>query len=398
MSPRPRHLLSGVLTAALAVALLVLGIWLGGHPNDLPGFMRNAFVADGDTRVVNEAIDDVAHDYYRPLSQAQLSNAAISGIVAGLHDRFSNYLTPQQYGSFDRGEQFSGIGVEVVPQRTGLLIARVFDASPAKRSGLKVGDLIVGVDGRTLVGVPSSTATGLIIGPPGTDVTLTLTNRGVTRKVTVTREVVTQPVVASELVTYHGVKLGVVELSTFSVLGAHGQVRVAVDSMLAQGARGIVLDLRQNGGGLVEEAQLVASIFIPKGVIVTTRGRTQPTVALYAVGGAISPKIPVVVLVDRGTASASEIVTGALQDHGRALVVGTHTFGKGVFQEVRPLSNGGALDITVGQYFTPNGRNLGGSGVNEGAGITPNVPLSDAVVDTNAGLQVALKTLAAQLP
>ena len=398
MFSRPRHLLTGVLTVALPVALLFLGIWLGGHPNDLPGFVRNAFVSSSGSRVVNEAIDDVAHDYYRPISQAQLSDSAIAGLVASLNDRFSHYLTPKEYSSFDTGQEFSGIGVEVLPQHAGLLIARVFDASPAKRSGLKVGDLIVAVDGRTLAGVSAAKATGLITGPPGTDVTLTLRNHGVQRTVTVTREVVTSPVVASSLVTYHGIKLGVVELSTFAVLGAHGQVRLAIDTLLSQGARGIVLDLRQNGGGLVEEAQLTASIFIPSGVIVSTRGRTQQPSTLYAVGGAISPKVPVVVLVDRGTASASEIVTGALQDHHRALVVGTHTFGKGVFQEVRPLSNGGALDITVGQYFTPNGRNLGGNGVNEGAGITPNVAVPDATVDTNAGLQTALKTLASQLP
>ncbi len=403
MSARPQHLLTWLLTMAVALLLLFLGIWLGGHPSDLPGFVRNAFVTNSDSRVVNEAIDDVAHDYYRPLTQAQLSNAAISGIVAGLNDRFSIYLTPQEYGSFARGEQFSGIGVEVTPQRGGLLIARVFDASPAQRSGLQVGDLITGVNGRSLAGVPASTATGLITGPPGTDVALAVRSHGATRTVTVTREVVTDPVVASALITYHGVKLGVVELSTFAVIGAHAQVRVAVDDLLARGARGLVLDLRQNGGGLVEEAQLVASIFIPSGVIVTTRGRTQPTVTLRAVGGAISPKVPLVVLVDRGTASASEIVTGALQDDHRALVVGTHTFGKGVFQEVRPLSNGGALDITVGQYYTPNGRNLGGAGVSqganvsEGAGITPNVALSDSIVDTNAGLDAALKTLASQL-
>ena len=157
-----------------------------------------------------------------------------------------------------------------------------------------------------------------------------------------------QPVVASALGTYHGVKLGVVELvdvqrSRRARPGA-GRRR----HLLARGARGIVLDLRPNGGGLVEEAQLVASIFIPEGTIVTTRGTHPADGRVYARGGAISPKVPVVVLVDRGTASASEIVTGALQDDHRALVVGTHTFGKGVFQEVRPLSNGGALDITVG--------------------------------------------------
>jgi len=138
-----------------------------------------------------------------------------------------------------------------------------------------------------------------------------------------------------------------------------------------------VLDLRHNGGGLVEEARLVASIFLPEGPIVSTRGRAQPSRTLMAAGGAISTHIPVVVLIDGETASAAEIVTGALQDRHRAKVVGTRTFGKGVFQEVTTLPNGGALDLTVGQYFTPSGRNLGGRGVSRGAGIAPNVKAPD---------------------
>ena len=146
---------------------------------------------------------------------------------------------------------------------------------------------------------------------------------------------------------------------------------------------------------LVEEAQLIASNFIAKGVIVTTRGRSVPTQVLDATGGAISSSIPMVVLVDANTASSSEIVTAALQDHHRATVVGTHTFGKGVFQEEQPLSNGGALDITVGEYFTPNGRNLGGGGVKQGAGVIPEVLVPKNEVDTSRGLDVALHTLAA---
>jgi carboxyl-terminal processing protease len=157
-----------------------------------------------------------------------------------------------------------------------------------------------------------------------------------------------------------------------------------------------VFDLRGNGGGLVDEAQLIASVFIAKGTIVSTRGRTQPSQTLLASGDAIKASIPVVVLVDANTASAAEIVTAALQDHHRATVVGTHTFGKGVFQEEQALSNGGALDITVGEYFTPAGRNLGGGGVKQGAGITPEVLVRKGV-DTNHGLSVALETLAAKV-
>jgi carboxyl-terminal processing protease len=139
----------------------------------------------------------------------------------------------------------------------------------------------------------------------------------------------------------------------------------------------VVLDLRDNGGGLLNEAVSVSSIFIPDGRVVSTKGRARPEHVYEATGGAISKDIPVVVLVNDHSASASEIVTGALQDRHRATVVGTRTFGKGVFQEIEPLSNGGALDITVGEYFLPSGRNLGGGGVKRGAGVTPDVRAKD---------------------
>jgi len=262
---------------------------------------------------------------------------------------------------------------------------------------LKAGDTIVGVSGRSIGGMSSEASRALIVGPPGTSVTLAVRQAGGhgTRTVRLTRATISEPVVASATSTVHGVKLGVVALATFS-LGAHGEVREAVEKVLKEGAKGIVLDLRDNGGGLVEEAQLIASIFIEHGVIVTTRGRSQPTQVLSAVGDAISPRFPMVVLVDANTASAAEIVTAALQDHRRATVVGTHTFGKGVFQEETPLSNGGALDITVGEYFTPNGRNLGGGGIKQGAGVKPEVVVAHGV-DSAHGLAVALSTLAAKV-
>jgi carboxyl-terminal processing protease len=396
------------LLAALAVALPVLlvgGIWLGGHPEDLPAFARNAFVSDHSTRVVDEAINRIASDYYRPVTKGHLADASIAGVIASLGDRFSHYLSPREFREFNLPPSFTGIGVQVnsdsrsVHLRRGLLIARVFDSSPAARASLQVGDVIVAVNGRRLAGLSADAAAALIKGPPGTDVELGVSRaqgrRTTTRAVRITRATISEPVVTSVTRVVGGHKLGVVALATFSP-GAHGEVGEAVDHELREGARGIVLDLRANGGGLVEEARQVASIFIPKGTIVTTRGRAQPTQTLSAAGGAISTSIPVVVLVDGNTASASEIVTAALQDHRRATVVGTHTFGKGVFQEEEPLSNGGALDITVGEYFTPNGRNLGGGGVKQGAGITPEVPVASGGVDTPRGLAVALAALAAK--
>jgi len=387
-----------LLLAVLLPILLAAGLWLGGHPEDLPGFLRSAFVANQQERVVDEAIERIAHDYYRPVSASQLSNASISGAVASLGDRFSHYLSPSEYREFSAPPHFTGIGVSVGPEHRGLLIAHVFDSSPAQRAGLQPGEVIVAVNGRRLAGLSAEAAANLIKGPPGTDVLIGVVRPGAnaaTRTVRITRATISEPVVASLQRTVDGVKLGVVALATFSP-GAHGEVREAVEKQLHEGARGLVLDLRDNGGGLVEEAQLIASIFIEKGTIVSMHGRSQPSQTLIALGDAIPASIPMVVLVDSNTASAAEIVTAALQDHRRATVVGTHTFGKGVFQEEEPLSNGGALDITVGEYFTPDGRNLGGGGVKQGAGIAPEVPVHGNV-DTAAGLEVALRTLAAKV-
>ncbi len=404
MTPRRRQPLLVGLAAALPV-LLVVGIWLGGHPEDLPKFARSALVSGHQTRVLDEAIDQISSDYYRPISRDRLVNASIAGVVASLGDRFSHYLSPKEFREFNSPPSFTGIGVTVVPEvvlARGLVVARVFDASPAARARLKAGETIVAVNGRKLAGISQDAATALVKGPPGTDVGLEIEGpraahgrAGPRRTLKITRATISEPVVASDTQTLHGVKLGVVALATFSP-GAHSEVRQAVEHELRKGARGIVLDLRDNGGGLVTEAQLIASIFVPGGTIVTTRGRTQPADTLLATGDAIPSSIPVVVLVDTNTASASEIVTAALQDHRRATVVGTHTFGKGVFQEEEPLSNGGALDITVGEYFTPDGRNLGGGGVKQGAGVAPEVPVAHGV-DTQHGLTVALSTLAAKV-
>ena len=400
MSRPPRQLLLAALAVLLPI-LLVAGLWLGGHPEDLPGFLRSAFVADHQTRVVDEAIQRIAKDYYRPIPTSRLDSASIAGAVASLGDRFSHYLSPGEYREFSSPPHFTGIGVSVGSERRGLLIARVFNSSPAARAGLKPGDLILTVDGRKLEGLSAETATALIKGLPGTDVLLGVEpprahgarHAGV-HSVKITRAVVSEPVVESRSETVHGAKLGVVALASFSP-GAHAEVREAVEKELHAGDRGIVLDLRANGGGLVEEAQLIASIFIARGTIVSMHGRTQPSEVLTASGGAIPASIPVVVLVDGDTASSAEIVTAALQDHHRATVVGTHTFGKGVFQEEEELSNGGALDITVGEFFTPDGRNLGGGGIKQGAGVIPEVLVPHGV-DTEHGLDVALNTLAAK--
>jgi carboxyl-terminal processing protease len=388
--------------AVLSVlVLLALGLWVGGrHPDWLPDPVRSAVIGDSDTAVVREAIDKVNRTYYRKIPKDQLADDAIAGIVSKLNDRFSNYFNPAEYKRFRQAQssEFSGVGLQVSPARQGLRVEAVYDGSPAKRAGLRTGDVIVQAGPKPLRGLSQDAAVALVKGPPGTDVRLAWVRGGKRLSKTVTRSTVTVPVVASTLKRERGCAIGVVRLAQFSS-GAHAEVYKALRRLKKRGAKAFILDLRGNGGGLVNEAQLIASAFLSDGPIVTTRGRTVPSQTLNATGDAIYPKGPLGVLVDKGTASASEIVTGALQDRNRATVIGTRTFGKGVFQEVLDLSNGGALDITAGQYFTPKGRNLGGRGVKTGAGIAPDVKASDkAKTAADEGLDRALGVVGKKCP
>jgi carboxyl-terminal processing protease len=362
-----------IVLAALLPSMLVLGIWLGGHPRWLPDPVADALLGDDGPRVVNEGLDIVEDRFYRQLDKKQLSNAALDGAVKSLHDRFSNYFSPQEYNAFQDSieNRFSGVGVSIRRNAKGLVIVSVFEGSPADKAGLRVGDLITQAGGRKLAGRPEQAASALVKGPKGSKVTLRIERKQRTFTRTLTRQEIRIPVVASEIKRAKGTPVAHITLSTFSPQDADDQMTAAIRRAKQRKAKGIVFDLRGNGGGLITQAQLIASMFLKDGPIVTTRGRTVGERTLNALGEPIAGTMPVVVLVDGGTASASEIVTGALQDRKRATVVGTNTFGKGVFQEVLPLSNGGALDITVGQYFLPSGRNLGGKP------IKPDVPARD---------------------
>ena len=378
---------------------LVAGLFWGGHPGALPGPVRDV-VVDDETAIFAEAIDRVEGSYYREVQGEDLADAAIKGMVDSLDDRFSAYFTPKQYGEFQRAQrsEFSGVGLTVAEDPDGLRVVQVFDDSPANDAGLRKGDVILKVDDTVLKGLDQRKATDKIKGPPGSDVELTWADAQGGDRTTkiVVRATVRSPMVASELREAGGTKVGLVALSQFGP-GAHGQVTQALGKLEQQGAKAYVLDLRRNGGGLVSEAQLVASAFLEDGKVVTTRGRSVKEQTLSATGDPVVPKKPLVVLVDRDTASAAEIVTGALQDDGRAEVIGTRTFGKGVFQQVIELSNGGALDITAGQYFTPKGTNLGGKGVSTGAGITPDrMAKDDPDTTKDEALRVALDAVAAK--
>jgi carboxyl-terminal processing protease len=380
----------------VAVIALAMGIWLGGHPANLPGPVRDALVQDSDGRIYEEAVDTLQRDYYRKVDRKQLLNTSLDRAVRSLDDRFSNYFAPRDYSDFQQATEgrFEGVGMTVAPVEDGLKVLTVYAGSPAARGGLESGDVITRVNGHSIAGASSEESTTRIKGPAGTQVRLTVRSGKDSRELTLKRAQVEIPVVRSSLKRSGGRKIAYVHLAGFTA-GAGDAVKGAVKKLLAKGADGVVLDLRDNGGGLLNEAVSTASVFIPDGRIVSTKGRARPEHVYDATGGAIDQDIPVVVLVNAHSASASEIVTGALQDRHRAKVVGTHTFGKGVFQEIEPLSNGGALDITVGEYFLPSGRNLGGGGVKRGAGVTPDIQAKDnPKTPQDEALQAALREAA----
>lgn len=360
--------------AVALVAVLAAGIWLGGHPRMLPDPLRDAFVEEP-AGVVAEAAEAIEDNYYRPVGEKELGNASLQGMVRELRkrhdDRFTEYFSPESLESFTQQIEgrFSGIGLSVVEVKRGLRVAQVFPRSPADEAGIEVGDTVVSVEGESIAGVSSTEATKKIKGPEGTEVTIGVRDgkAGKVRELTLVRAEVTLPNVSQRIERVDGLDLGYVRLLSFSE-EAHAQLARAVERVQREGAEGIVLDLRHNPGGLLSEAVRTASLFLPEGeVVVSTDSRSQGESVHETSAGRIS-SLPLVVLIDRGTASAAEILTAALADNGDAVVVGTRSFGKGVFQEEQPLANGGALKLTVGEYFTPNGVNLA-----ESRGIHPDV-------------------------
>jgi carboxyl-terminal processing protease len=379
-------------TIVLGILLvLVAGIWLGGHPEALPGPVRDALVEEGPAVRAN-LIDTIQAHFYKPVSKKKLEEESLRGMVSSLKDPYSRYFSPREAKSFNEGlsGRFEGIGTSVHPVKEGLVITDVFKGAPAEKAGLEPGDMIVAVNGVSIAGQGVNDSTDQIKGPPGTFVTLTVKRGKKTTKFRVKRAKIVVPEVTGRIVTRDGKKFAVVTVDSFSS-GIHGRIRTQVDKLLKQGAKGVVLDLRGNPGGLLREGVLVSSIFIEDGTIVSTKGRTEPKHVYKAQGDAIDSKIPVAVLVNRGSASASEITTGALRDRGRATIVGTRTFGKGVFQEVEPLKNGGALDLTVGRYYLPDGEPL------PAGGIKPQVKASDnPKTKRDEALPVALDSLLRQ--
>ena len=356
---------TGFIVLLCALATLVAGIFLGGHPELLPGFARDALVEE-DRALRSEIVETIEDNFYKPVDEAKIDDASLKGIVDSLDDPYSAYISPKEASAFQEAVtgEFEGVGMTVEKDERGLRVLEAFKGAPAAGAGIQKGDLILEVDGHSIAGMSSTLATGRIKGPAGTSVKLEVFSPGAKepRRVRVEREKIEIPTVRGRLVERDGRKLAVVQLRGFSS-GAHGVLRREIDKQLKAGADGIVLDLRGNGGGLLSEAVLVSSIFIEDGKVVSVRGRSRPERTENAKGDALDGELPVVVLVDGGSASASEIVTGALRDTHRATVVGTNTFGKGLVQEVEPLSNGGYLDLTVANYYLPGGKTIGKGGL-----------------------------------
>jgi carboxyl-terminal processing protease len=381
------------------IAFLVLGVWLGGHPSKLPGFAREALTEEP-TSLVAEASEIIKDNYFRKVGSTELGNASLQGMVRELRkrhkDRFSDYFSPESLEGFNQQIEgkFSGVGLSVVEVKKGLKVVKVFHGSPAEQGGVRVGDTIVAVEGESIAGLTSSESTQKIKGPEGTQVTVTIEKPKSHKRVekTLTRAEVVLPNVSSRVFRVGAKKIGYVRLLSFSS-EASKQLAHGIEKAKKEGAEALVLDLRENPGGLLDEAVSSASLFLPEGeVVVSTKSRTKGSTERKSGPGKIV-EVPFDVLIDRGTASAAEIMTAALQDDARATVVGTRSYGKGVFQEEHELANGGALKLTVGEYFTPNGENLARTG-----GIHPEVKVVDnphTAVDE--ARQKALETVAAQV-
>jgi carboxyl-terminal processing protease len=386
--------------AAALVAFLAAGLYLGGHPSDLPEPVREVFVAETGG-LASEAAEAIEDNYYRSVAGHELSNASLQGMVRQLRksnaeDRYSEYFSPEALEGFNQQIEghFSGIGVEIRPVKAGSEIANVFHGSPAEKAGLEVGDTMVSVEGKPIAGRNTSEVRGEVVGPEGTQVTIGVRDgkSGKTREVTLTRAEVELPNLSGGVETVKGKNLGYVRMLSFSE-AAHAQLAKTVETVERDGAEGIVLDLRHNPGGLLDEAVLSANVFLPKDeVVVSTRSRTQGDSVHKTPGDPISD-LPVVVLVDGGTASAAEILAAALADDAGSTVVGTRTYGKGLFQEEQDLSNGGALKLSVGEFFTPRGVNLAKS-----HGIHPDVKAQDdPATPVDEAKQRALDVLAGQV-
>ena len=360
-----RHMCAGLV---LALALGRVSPAFAAPPTTAPA--ATTALPWQQVKLLADVMQLVKQDYVEPVSDATLLTNSIRGMLAGL-DPHSAYLDKSEYQQLQiiTSDQFGGLGLEVTQQDGAVMVISPIDGTPAAKAGIQSGDLILRVNGTALDGLTLDQAVALMRGKPGTVVTLTVLRRGVAQPLsfTLTRTQVHLTSVRSRLLQPG---YGYLRISQFSEDTADG-VMSAVKSLVQQNhaaLKGLVLDLRNNPGGLLDAAVDVADDFLNSGVIVSARGRAPDANFIrHATPGDILAGAPMVVLVNAGTASAAEITAGALQDNRRALILGTQTFGKGSVQTVIPLPEGGALKLTTSLYYTPSGHSI------QAEGIKPNI-------------------------
>ncbi len=380
----------------LAIFLLLAGAFAAGLVLAGPATHGADDAADAPAplRPVDEVRRELAARYYRHVPRAALRKGTVTEMLEALGDPYTEYLNAAEYDGLKSrtAPSYSGVGLTVVPSERGLVVRAALQG-PAREAGIARGDVIVAINGHSVTKLPFEQSLMLIKGVAGTKVELTLRRPSAgNMNVTVVREQIAVPVIRPRLLTARGRKVGYVHVLSFPVRTADGVAR-AIRSLVKQGAGGVVLDLRENPGGLVSEAVRTVSLFQRDGVVCTTAGLHQRQRVYEVSGNALYPRLPLVVLVNRASASAAEIVAGALRDNSRALVVGERTYGKAFVQTVRELSNGEALKLTTAVFLTPAGTSL------SGGGLRPAITAADDVrTRRDEALARAERALLAQIP
>lgn len=339
-------------------------------------------------RTFTEVFSKIKSDYVEDVADKKLLEDAIGGMLAGL-DPHSTYLDPEGYKDVRIGTegQFGGLGIEVTMENGFVKVVSPIEDTPAARAGLQPGDLIVRLDDQAVKGMSLSDAVKLMRGKPGSDITLTVVREGENQplKITVTRAVIKIRSVKSRLLEPG---YGYIRITQFQA-NTTKNMKTSLSKLEKENGgklKGVVLDLRNNPGGVLNAAVSVSDAFLKKGIIVYTEGRIADSKLTFeAQPDQVLEGAPLVVLVNGGSASASEIVAGALQDNGRAVIMGTKTFGKGSVQTIMPMSNGAALKLTTARYFTPSGHSI------QATGIEPDIVTEQAKLTRNKSDQDRLK-------
>ena len=306
---------------------------------------------------VYEVLRVLDQAYYKEFDKTSLMEGAPRGVVSALGDPYTTYMTKQEWTEFyiTTSGEYSGVGITIGVKDGKVTIVAPMKGTPADRAGIKANDVILSVDGKDIS--TSDEAASLIRGPAGTEVSVTIYRDGEILEFLLVRENIVIPAVNYEM---KDETIGYIELITFSE-NAAVETSDALKELKAQGAQAIVLDLRYNGGGLLDKCIDIANLFVPKGTVVTISGRKFEKTSFNSSGKGLG--MPLVVLVNEGTASASEILAGAIQDHEVGTLVGKTTFGKGLVQNSYELRDGSYVKVTIAEYLTPKGRSIHGIGL-----------------------------------